>query len=1202
MGMNLTPEQHEAVYTFDCNLIVTAGAGSGKTRVLVERFMALLEAYANWSLRQIVAITFTEKAAREMRDRVRQGILARIKKLQAGSPEAERWREHEANLDSVRIGTIHSLCAQILRANPVESRLDPGFEVLDEVEANLLRRDAVEKALADVADGEVGATELLLNYEVRQVRDALTQFASVGLGGDWLNTPFDVNKLWNRWHDLREQDSQQVMQALRNNTAFLEALYWIDSWENPPQDDKLWSAWEVVLEYRDAILSVDPATVEEALQQFADGKVIDLRGGSQKNWGGKDILGESKEKLKLIRDTAREHLDKLLMPPLSEIDEQAAHLLELWRRAIVHVRAVYQAAKEQQNMLDFDDLEYQTSRLLKQHPQVARRYADPEQGEFKHIMVDEFQDTNARQRDIVYALCGLDPKGDDNFAGRLFVVGDPKQSIYAFRGADISVFNEVQREIEDTGGVRLPLSLSFRSHSRLVDMFNYSFERILKRQIDSPSSNYMVELGMKMQAVRDSEDFHELPLNLILLQKPDKDAYGKWSSEDMRYWEASELASTIKRVVEEKRLVWDKQARQYREIQYGDVVLLFQSLYHTHIYEAVFQSQGLPYITIAGRGYYEQQEVADLMNLLRVLHNSADDLALASVLRSPIFGVSDDTLYALRLRRDEDGKRLLLWRALYAEESQEDWPSLVPRDEPVLALARKVLGSLHELAGRVTIAELLAIALDKTAFEATMTGLPNGERRRANINKLLEVARQSERVSLGEFNAYLRDVVSSEAREGEANLDAEGVIQLMSVHASKGLEFPVVVLPDSAWSRRPDEPVLVADAELELVCKVPVQHDGTLESPVCYRLAMKYAGERDFAERQRLLYVAATRAQDYLIISGQYNEPKDDAQDWLSQWVNALEFDMEIATQETSTIQAYQWGNLAITLPSPPADVKQLRAAKFQQTPWDNLKWVDADLNAKIDLPLLKTLPDPAERQARHIAATDLEWLGRSKYINPEAAGQMYFRNRLLRDIPHPVPPFLHQTPNDHQLANIIGEVVHRALKVGLSIESPNLNEALEAYAWENHITDRVTLTYVIERARQLLADYEHSSIARELAAASQLYREIEFVHEIGHVIVHGIIDVLYFDQKREWHVLDYKTSGTRNINSHAQRYKYQLGAYALAVEKLTGKTPQTHLYYLHSSERYTMHEKVWRRAMESLPLDIEQALSYSEVKDLTEL
>ena len=275
----------------------------------------------------------------------------------------------------------------------------------------------------------------------------------------------------------------------------------------------------------------------------------------------------------------------------------------------------------------FDDLERLAASVL-QHPSVRERYRD---SEFKHLLVDEFQDTNREQWQIISALAKLED------GGSLFLVGDPKQSIYQFRGADVSVFNHVLNDISAMEtGQKLPLSESFRSHRKLVEQFNALFRQIFASEENRLAAEFQVEFGNEMTAFRhNSPAGAAIECLLLDTERPESDQQParrrKYPADDMRRWEAAELADRIKSAVAERRQVFDRELGGCRDIDFGDIAILFQSMNKVGIYEDVFKSLDIPFLTVAGRGYYDRQEVWDMLDLLRCLHNPADNLSLASV-------------------------------------------------------------------------------------------------------------------------------------------------------------------------------------------------------------------------------------------------------------------------------------------------------------------------------------------------------------------------------------------------------------------------------------------------------------------------------------------------------------------------------------------------------------------------------------------
>ncbi|MEM6530887.1 MAG: UvrD-helicase domain-containing protein, partial [Chloroflexota bacterium] len=392
------------------------------------------------------------------------------------------------------------------------------------------------------------------------------------------------------------------------------------------------------------------------------------------------------------------------------VDEAAAEMLPLWMTLIQRVQHSYAALKSAEDLMDFDDLEHHTANLLTNTPTVRERYLG---AEFRHVLVDEFQDTNARQWAIVEALTDPTQPAEDE-PSRLFIVGDPKQSIYSFRGADVSVFDRVRHDLSQPPAQAAEVALvrSFRTHKPLIGVFNYIFEQLMVREQGSFASDHEVEYGTPMDAHRPAAPSAFAPLDVMLIDTYERTLDGsdylrddddkpnqEISADDARVWEAHELAARLLAIVEdEQRPVFDKATGIIRPIRYGDIAMLFQTTTKVAYYEEALRSQGINFVTVAGRGYYSRQEVWDLLALLESLYNPYDDLSLATALRSPLFALSDEALFALRLHHGQDGKRVPLWDELI-ETANAQQHRFVPADElPVVIHAAEALRGLHALA------------------------------------------------------------------------------------------------------------------------------------------------------------------------------------------------------------------------------------------------------------------------------------------------------------------------------------------------------------------------------------------------------------------------------------------------------------------------------------------------------------------------
>ena len=1168
--MNLSQAQYDAIHITDQNLIVVAGAGSGKTSVLVQRYLHLLDINPDWALNSIVAITFTQKAAAEMRARVRDAIARRTDDPTLDQAARALWRANLNVIDSARIGTIHALCADILRANAAEATIDPDFAVLDEVSANLLIDDVLEDYLRALADKHAPALALFERDDAKNIRDALK--ATMNASAILPDVSVDSFALWNR---IWVRDASDRWTALLEQSLFWQAVNWQPEQGFPDDsDDKLMDVWRACFPLFDILRAGDniPACVE-VLGTLND--VIKLTGGKAGLWGGKETLETAKVQLLLIRETAKTFYDAIGVMP-GEIDQRAAVDVGLWHQLIAGAKAAYASAKRALSALDFDDLESGARDLLSTYPHVQARY----RREFRHVLVDEFQDTNATQWQIVTALA------DQTRGGSLFLVGDPKQSIYAFRGADVSVFEATRAAFSATPvGREIVMTTSFRTHRTLVDGFNHLFTAILTREAASVAQLYQVRYDA-MDAARELPPDMRPPIELVLY---DKSALIEDDGEGFqaRRWEAQTLARRVREIVEiECWQIYDRTKGDHRPIRYGDIALLFQAMTHAPLYEEALKDAELPYITVAGRGYYDRQEVWDVLHVLNALYNPSDELSLAGALRSPMFALSDNALFALRLLPPSvDDKPMSLIEALeYAAKT----PGLVaPEEQTVIVFAWTCIRDLRRIAGRVTIADLLRAILDSTGYLAILTGLPDGTRRRGNVEKLIDKAETSGKIGLGAFTRYLTDLTDNETREGEAALDAEAAIQLMTVHKSKGLEFPLVVLVDCSYRwRANDQAALIIDPECGLTPKMTL-NDGEPEKPYAYRRADTIRKAREDAEKRRLLYVAATRAQDYVLISGAFDFKKDGelSLDGWMRWFNQP-FGLQSMTWNDGAETVYPWGSVRLYLPT--VHVNTL-------TPTNDV-FEDFEFNQQDDVlvpPLLGVVKIERDAAARSLSVTQIGDLGGAIFGSPDNQRPVY-RERWLRGVFYQAPGHI-ETVSDHHTratARRIGDMVHQVLRVRQPDDDRGeIKRLIESLAWEQGIVDPLEREQAVTRAADLLAKMRDTDVLAWIRESRQCYRELPFTFKTERRTIFGAMDVLIERADGNWAVIDFKTDTFRGegiislatFAEKARRYALQVGVYAAAVNELIGVVPKTYIHYIRYRQTVEIKTDEWQTQLARL-------------------
>ena len=607
--------------------------------------------------------------------------------------------------------------------------------------------------------------------------------------------------------------------------------------------------------------NVDGGAIRRALLEIESSIV--LRGGSKKNWDSEEIFNAVKASLGSMRDRVR--AERILALELNEADAAAAQVAARLARLYERARARFTRLKRARAKVDFNDLEEITDRMLAAHPEVRARYSDPENGLVRAMMIDEFQDTSPIQKNILWMIA---PRSDE-----VFVIGDSKQSIYRFRGADVTVFHQTRDELKSNGGHEVPMDTCFRTHERLVSFVNHLFPDIFTRE-----SRYDTPYEAMSASRQTAHDNPSVELHIIT---QGKESENRLSAVQLREVEAIIVARRINEIVSRGEVIVCERD-EARAATHGDFALLFQASTSFDIYEQALADAQVPYVTIAGRGFYDRQEITDITNLLAFLVSSNDNLRLAAALRSPMFALSDETLLRLRLGPETRS----LWKAL----SDESVPHAEEEREAV-RFALETLNRLRGVARRLSAAEVIIAALRETGYLATLMALPHGERRAANVEKFIEQARTLATLTLAELVEHAADLRFREAREGEATVEEAGAVRLMTVHKSKGLEFPIVWIADATYGGGRDRRIVAAHAEHGIAVSLGADHMETDDESLraaSFEMLKRVEERMDAAEKKRLLYVAATRARDHLIISGAPGRAKLAGDHWLGKITGAL--------------------------------------------------------------------------------------------------------------------------------------------------------------------------------------------------------------------------------------------------------------------------------------------------------------------------
>ena len=789
--MTLTPEQ-AFIAEYHGSVAIDAGAGSGKTFVLTRRLLNLI--VGGLRVEHLVAVTFSEAAAAELRER-----LQRLLDDEARRHGHENVVRAAGTLALAQISTIHALCARIIRDHPVESGAGLRFEVMDEAQTTAWLDATLPTVLAELPASDFGDVPARVALEaVRAMLDDPHRAEAA------LATSLAT-------HDgaLERLEAQLAQQAEREQGDWDAALRTLRAHAASDPGDALERARRAALDAADVTGSVG---VRQAAMAAA---LAGLRAnaGTAKAWGA--------HKVTVLH--AAQRLAQLSAPDsvLSRAlwQQRALPVIE---RLYRHAQRRLDALKAEQERLTFADLERLAAQAL-EHPDVQAYYAE----RWTAVLVDEFQDTSPLQWRIISALTA---------AGATFtVVGDEKQSIYGFRGADVRVFRTAREQVTERGGERRDLSRSFRTHAPLVAVLNAFFAEFMPGPL-SPSST--AARFTPLTAYREENPSDSAPCEFHVISGPQ--AKGQ-----LRRAEADLLAHRIQSLLAEGRTVQD--GEHSRPLSYRDIAILLRVRTNLNTYEHALFGAGIPYTVQGGRGLLARPEVRDLCQLLQFLARPDDDLALAATLRSPVVGWTDARLHGVGDR----APRQSLWAALTAQGTA---PALL-----VELLERRASSGASALIER---------ALEASEHAVVMASLPDGPRRLANIDAflaLLHTWAQGGEADVTRAALAVQRTLDLELPVPEALLGTDDAVQIMTIHGSKGLEFPVVIVPDLLARGRADTSALLMDADHGLAVKVPGVKGA--DQPPLHRTLQDLMAERRAAEDERLMYVALTRAADVLILT-----------------------------------------------------------------------------------------------------------------------------------------------------------------------------------------------------------------------------------------------------------------------------------------------------------------------------------------------
>ena len=876
--MEFTRNQKKA-HGLNRHISVTAGAGSGKTAVLVHRYLKIL-LEENLSPNQVVAITFTEKAAAELKQRIVNEVNIRLKE----DPRNAQLERIKIGMLSAQISTIHAFCSKILREYPVEAGVDAGFSVLQGIHQRLTLRETIDSTLREIADrpdeDEIREklVDLLRIFGKTRLEQHLHELITQREAVDRLKrdlyccTNSEVLETWHEFVQSQLEESLTGQFPIEDWLRCLHSVLAIAKGKNKRKVQELTDQVQPDMELQE----VAPLLTEIAPLIVTQGGTI-----SKQNLLGRNARTDAIEEEIDFLVRAANHL--LSFPVFTDDDKLLIRMTCLLIHIYDEVQRAYENRKRQAGQLDFDDLQIKVRDLLQQEESIREQLAE----RYPYIMVDEYQDTDQLQYEILKSLIS-------NFkSGNLFIVGDQNQSIYRFRGADVRIFDQTRKDItqyqsaltknfswegqileandlENRGDLRLPEN--FRLLRNLVGFVNLVFESLMKGR-----NEFEVEYEPLIQG-RITDQPGDVELLIGSKGKAEGESESPVDENDL-------IVARICHLVGTDETVWKDEGNgeKPRQIRYGDIAILIRSRTRLPEIESALLEAEIPYKITGGIGFYQRQEIYDIGNYLQFLIEPDNDVALAGVLRAPFFGISDVELYEIA----QQSSKKLFWEKVEDYVAQTDRSSTFP-----IGYAVQILQNHLEICHRIPPGELIRKIVNDTGMVGVLPVGQSGEQRWANYEKLLGIARELERLGFTDLHDFLKrlnELIEEEEREGQATtqLTADAV-EIMTVHAAKGLEFPVVILPnlDRRAVRYDQEPFI--DDLLGIGFR-PADPDKNYEQsdPGATRLMRERVTNKRVAEEERLFYVATTRARDRLILSGTLNE-KGEAKGWFGWLFDAL--------------------------------------------------------------------------------------------------------------------------------------------------------------------------------------------------------------------------------------------------------------------------------------------------------------------------
>ncbi|MFV0465149.1 MAG: helicase-exonuclease AddAB subunit AddA [Lachnospiraceae bacterium] len=1182
MGFDWTIEQKQVIELRDRNILVSAAAGSGKTAVLVQRIIGkILDPVSPVDIDRMLIVTFTNAAAAEMKERIGLALESALEK----DPESEHLQRQTALIHHAQITTIHSFCLSIVRNHYHKIDLEPNFRIAEEGELNLLQEEVAEEVL-------------IRNYE-NQEPDFIRFVESFATGKSDQNLKDHIFKLYrsamsNPWP--KEWIGSLTRPYQMSTISELEAADWMqqlilylksilnDLMELAEMENQIAAAPDgpnhLMDNASDDLLLMQSFQNCTTYQDYADA-FINSSFTRLKTSRSYDASEEKLERFKRIRAQIKDQIEHLKKQFFFESAEDiCAHMQKMLGvttelcRLTSEFQEAYQKKKLDRNLIDFSDLEHFALQILieestKEVTDTAREYKE----QFNEVMIDEYQDSNLVQETLLKAV------SKDTEYNR-FMVGDVKQSIYRFRLARPEIFMEKYRRYhrEDAKEQKIELHQNFRSRSEVLDFSNSIFRRIMKEDLGRVEYNDEAAL-YKGASFPDSDDMTPE----VLLGNESDEGLAETEIENRADLEAGMIAARI-RTLRENTKISDKNSGMLRGVNYSDIVILLRSYgAHADTFLRIFEEKGIPAFTDSRTGYFKATEIQIMLNMLRVIDNPRQDIALVSVLRSPMFHFSDEELSLFK----SDGERVSFYKSVLEASAQQLPEYLQNKRDHFL----KCLNQFRSQASEGPLHELIILILNETGYRNFITAMPAGKRRLANMEMLIEKAIQFEQTSfrgLFHFIRYIDRLFDYSVDYGEAEIvsENEDAVRIMSIHKSKGLEFPVVFVSGIGrnFNKQDTRSQLIIHPEYGLGLD-HIDPELRIKTPMLHKRVLACLTDLDnLGEELRILYVALTRAKEKLILTGTVRNAKEyyhTVQSEFSPAEHGLDY---IARAGARSYLEWILPALSLDRQLEKVQIMDCRDFLISDISQQTRDFEKADrflqLAASTDPKVLQQFADALHYQYPFQADVYLQQKYSVSELKHRAMQAMYEQEEHIEQTFEKSDASQGQTENTYvpvfmdgsekvNLAAERGSAMHRVLEcipIREIAESGNKEDTLTELIHSSIRDGKLSASQEELLNRKQLLTFYNSRLARRIAEAEKLgnvYREQPFVMGISsdtfvqsastsQILVQGMIDI-YFIEDGEIVLLDYKTDVIRTGEELVRRYGKQIELYEEALCKGTG-------------------------------------------------